>query len=116
MALLFSYGTLQQKDVQLATFGRTLTGKPDALPGWEPSLVPIEDPQVVARLGRTHHANAVFTGNADSRLPGMVFDVQDDELRQVDAYEAPFSYTRVEARLASGPDAWVYVGSATRNP
>ena len=31
MPLLFSYGTLQQAEVQLATFGRLLQGAPDAL-------------------------------------------------------------------------------------
>src|SRR5579871_1487612 len=32
--LLFSYGTLQEKNVQIATFGRELTGRRDALPGY----------------------------------------------------------------------------------
>ena len=32
--LLFSYGTLQDKDVQMANFGRELTGHEDALPGY----------------------------------------------------------------------------------
>jgi hypothetical protein len=32
--LLFSYGTLQYKDVQVATFGRELTGREDSLPGY----------------------------------------------------------------------------------
>jgi len=31
--LLFSYGTLQEERVQLSTFGRRLSGEPDALPG-----------------------------------------------------------------------------------
>jgi hypothetical protein len=30
---LFSYGTLRQEEVQLATFGRRLAGRPDALVG-----------------------------------------------------------------------------------
>ena len=34
MPKLFSYGTLQQEDVQLATFGRRLTGVSDALVGY----------------------------------------------------------------------------------
>ena len=44
MPQLFSYGTLQQEDVQLSTFGRLLQGRRDELPGFEPSLVRIEDP------------------------------------------------------------------------
>lgn len=109
MALLFSYGTLQQEDVQLATFGRRLEGQHDELPGFAPSTVKIEDPQVAAALGKTHHANASFTGSDRSRVRGMAFEVTDAELARVDEYEAPFRYARVTARLASGRDAWVYV-------
>ncbi len=35
MPLLFSYGTLQQEDVQLSTFGRLLQGQRDELLGFE---------------------------------------------------------------------------------
>jgi hypothetical protein len=113
MALLFSYGSLQQDDVQLATFGRLLDGRPDALPGFGPALVPIDDPAVIAALGRTHHANVVRNGRDDSRVAGTVFEVTDEELVRVDAYEAAYSYTRITARLASGRDAWVYVDART---
>ena len=109
MPLLFSYGTLQQADVQLATFGRRLTGQRDELLSFEPSHVQIDDPQVVATLGRTHHANVTFDGNHDSRVPGTVFEVTDAELARADAYEIPFFYKRIEAALASGRAAWVYV-------
>ena len=67
MPLLFSYGTLQQESVQLSTFGRRLIGHRDELPGYEASLVKIEDPVVVGALGKTHHANVTFNGNDDSR-------------------------------------------------
>jgi gamma-glutamylcyclotransferase (GGCT)/AIG2-like uncharacterized protein YtfP len=109
MPLLFSYGTLQQEDVQLSTFGRRLNGQRDELPKFEQSSVRIEDPQVMATLGKTHHANVTFNGNEDSRVPGMVFEISDAELASVDAYEATFSYKRVAAMLASGRQAWVYV-------
>ena len=45
---LFSYGTLPMEAVQRSTFGRTLVGTPDALPGFAQSTMKIEDPQVVA--------------------------------------------------------------------
>jgi hypothetical protein len=32
--LLFSYGTLQDRAVQVANFGRLLLGRPDSLPGY----------------------------------------------------------------------------------
>lgn len=109
MPLLFSYGTLQQEDVQRSTFGRRLTGQRDELPGFTPTEVTIEDPDVAARLGKTHHANVSFTGQAASRVPGMAFEVGDADLARVDEYEAAFSYKRVRAVLASGREAWVYV-------
>lgn len=109
MPLLFSYGTLQQQDVQQATFGRKLNGHSDELVGYEPSLVTIEDGQVAAKLGMTHHANAKFNGNEESRVPGMVFEITDAELAGVDEYESVFSYKRVVAMLASGKQTWVYV-------
>jgi gamma-glutamylcyclotransferase (GGCT)/AIG2-like uncharacterized protein YtfP len=109
MPLLFSYGTLQQEDVQLSTFGRRLTGQRDELPRFEQTLVRIEDPRVVAALGTTHHANVEFSGNEDSRVPGMVFEITDVELASVDEYEVAFLYKRVAATLASGREAWLYV-------
>jgi len=109
MPLLFSYGTLRQENVQLSTFGRRLDGQRDELPGFELSLVRIEDPQVVATIGKTHHANLKFNGKEDSRVPGMVFEITDTELASVDEYEAVFSYKRGAAMLASGRQAWAYV-------
>jgi gamma-glutamylcyclotransferase (GGCT)/AIG2-like uncharacterized protein YtfP len=109
MPLVFSYGTLQEGDVQLSTFGRRLHGENDELVGYEPSWVKIEDPQVAARLGKTHHANVKFNGREDSRVSGMAFELSESELADVDHYEAAFFYQRVATRLASGRQAWVYV-------
>jgi hypothetical protein len=114
MPFLFSYGTLQQEVVQLATFGRRLDGQPDELSGYERSLVRIEDPEVAATTGKTHHANVTFNGDDGSRVPGAVFEITDAELDCVDAYEAPFLYKRVAATLASGKQAWVYVHAPPR--
>ena len=109
MPLLFSYGTLQQEKVQRSTFGRRLDGQRDTLTGYERSEVKIDDPEVVARLGMTHHANVIHTGRVDSGVSGMALEVTDAELARADGYEAPFRYARVAARLASGREAWVYV-------
>jgi gamma-glutamylcyclotransferase (GGCT)/AIG2-like uncharacterized protein YtfP len=108
MPLLFSYGTLQQEDVQLLTFGRLLQGHRDERPGAEPS-VKIEDPQVAAASGTTHHANVTFNGRTDARVSGTVFEVSEAELAAADQYEQRAKYTRVAVRLASGKEVWVYV-------
>jgi gamma-glutamylcyclotransferase (GGCT)/AIG2-like uncharacterized protein YtfP len=107
MALLFSYGTLQQEAVQMATFGRLLHGQPDQLVGFEQSLLKIDDPEFVATSGRTHHAIVKFSGRDDSRVRGTVFEVSDAELASADQYE-PAGYKRVSTMLASGKQAWVY--------
>src|SRR4029450_1649201 len=62
MPLLFSYGTLQQEAVQMSPFGRVLHGQPDALVGFEQSLLTIEDPAFVAASGKADHAIVKFNG------------------------------------------------------
>ena len=114
MPLLFSYGTLQLDDVQRSTFGRALGGQRDELLGYQPSSVKIEDPAVVAALGRTHHANVTFTGDENHRVPGTLLAIDETELSRADAFEAQFDYIRVTARLASGREGWVYVHRLSR--
>lgn len=109
MPLLFSYGTLQRDDIQLATFGRLLHGSADELPGFEKGRLKIESPEEVARSGMTHYANLTFTGDAASSVPGMVFELTDSELARSDDYESPAGYGRVRVRLSSGRQAWVYL-------
>lgn len=109
MPLLFSYGTLQQADVQRATFGRALVGEKDVLVGYEPSLVRIDDPAVAARLRKTHHDNVTPTGDDWSSVQGTALAVSDEELAKADVYEAPFAYRRILVTLGSGQQAWVYL-------
>ena len=108
MPLLFSYGTLQQVEVQRATFGRLLAGRPDALLGFEQALVLIENPQVIATSGKTHHPIVRPSADAASRVPGTVFEVTDAEILSADRYEVA-AYRRIAVSLASGAQAWVYV-------
>lgn len=106
---LFSYGTLQLESVQMANFGRLLEGRRDALPGY--ALVPheITDPEVIAESGTAWHTMARPTGEAGASVPGMVFAITAAELEAADVYEVP-EYQRIEAELASGTRAYVYVG------
>ena len=55
MPLLFSYGTLQEEDVQRSTFGRLLHGTRDELPGFEQSLARIEDLSIPGPAGPIPH-------------------------------------------------------------
>lgn len=113
--LLFSYGTLQLDAVQLSTFGRLLDGSADALPGFEQALVLIEDADVVATSGQTHHPILSFSGNPAHSVAGKVFRITSDELAQADRYEVA-AYRRVSVTLASGLQAWVYVDARFAPP
>ena len=105
--LLFSYGTLQQEGVQIAQFGRTLTGQADALLGWKQAMVEITDPDVLAKSGKAFHP-IVMPGRKDDEVPGMVFEITAEELAAADRYEVA-DYKRVSVTLVSGLVAWVYV-------
>jgi gamma-glutamylcyclotransferase (GGCT)/AIG2-like uncharacterized protein YtfP len=107
--LLFSYGTLQYKHVQIANFGRELTGRADAMRGYTRRLIPITDPSAAAAIGETHYANAEPSGNPEDELAGMVFEVTEQELAAADRYEETADYRRISVTLRSGGRAWVYV-------
>jgi hypothetical protein len=106
--LLFSYGTLQDKAVQIANFGRELSGRRDSLTGYSESLVAIEDAGVVATSGKTHHPIVRPSANPQDEVPGTVFEITAAELAAADAYEVS-DYKRVCVGLKSGAAAWVYV-------
>jgi gamma-glutamylcyclotransferase (GGCT)/AIG2-like uncharacterized protein YtfP len=108
MPRLFSYGTLQQENVQLATFGRKLSGHADSLVGFRRTMFEITDAQVIRTSGKTHHPMATFSGIASEQITGMVFEVTQAELEQADRYETDPAYRRFETRLLSGVSAWVY--------
>ena len=105
---LFSYGTLQDPQVQVATFGRRLAGYPDALPGYSLSTIEITDPGVIAASGQARHPIMTATGDDNDQVEGAVFEVTPAELGAADRYEAG-EYRRVRVRLESGTDAWAYI-------
>lgn len=108
MERLFSYGTLQQDEVQRATFGRLLKGAPDALIGFKQELVEITDADVLAKSGKRFHPIVMYSGDAADRVDGTVFEITVAELAAADAYEVA-DYERIAVTLASGAGAWVYV-------
>lgn len=112
---LFSYGTLQLEAVQMATFGRQLTGTSDVLRGFEVVPLKIEDPAVVAISGKAYHTMARFTGRASDVVAGTVFAVTADEITNADKYEVA-AVKRVAVVLQSGARAWVYVDARSASP
>ena len=106
--LLFSYGTLRQREVQVSTFGRELDGRPDAIVGYELDYVTITDPHVVATSGSDRHPILKPTDRPGAAVDGTVFDISPAELAAADEYEVD-DYRRIAVPLRSGGQAWVYV-------
>lgn len=107
---LFSYGTLRQREVQLATFGRELAGTADVLRGYRLIQLRISAPKVVELSGKSIHTIAVKSSDPDDRIEGTVFELTQAELEAGDRYEVD-AYARAEVALESGLSAWAYVGS-----
>jgi gamma-glutamylcyclotransferase (GGCT)/AIG2-like uncharacterized protein YtfP len=107
VTLLFSYGTLRQREVQLSTFGRELGGADDAIVGYRLDWVIITDPHVVATSGSDRHP-ILKLGTAEDAVDGTVFEITEPELAAADEYEVD-DYLRVQVPLRSGKQAWVYV-------
>lgn len=105
---LFSYGTLQRRDVQVANYGRELEGEPDVLAGYRLEVLPDRDPDAVRISGTATHLVARQSGDPEDRVPGVVFLLTEDELEATDAYEGS-DYARIEVTLESGRRALLYV-------
>lgn len=104
---LFSYGTLRNENVQMASFGRRLSGMPDALTGYVCVQIEIKDASVAAVSGEKFHPMIIETGNPVDEVNGTLFLISEVELAAADAYEAS-DYKRVQVTLKSGRSAWVY--------
>lgn len=98
MPLLFTYGTLQDPQVQQYVFGRVLEGQMDKLPKykWFENAVYERYPLVKP------------TNNPNDFVDGMVYGLKNEDLKICDVYETS-AYTRKLITLASGKRAWVYV-------
>jgi len=107
---LFSYGTLQQREVQLANYGRELEGKADALVGYRLGQIEIDDRDVVSVSGKAIHTIALPSADSSDRIRGMVYLLTPEELEASDAYETD-AYTRAEITLESGRRAFVYIAA-----
>jgi gamma-glutamylcyclotransferase (GGCT)/AIG2-like uncharacterized protein YtfP len=105
---LFSYGTLQQEEVQRSSFGRLLKGEEDSLPGYRQSMIEIVDPEVIRKSGKQFHPIVVPSDDPGDAIAGKVFQITPAELAAADAYEVA-DYRRVLVRLRSGVEAWVYI-------
>ena len=110
MELLFSYGTLQQENVQLANFGRQLSGYKDSLPLYKVDQLRITDQRVLLESGKAFHPILRYTGISSDEVAGTVFELSREEITRADDYEVD-DYQRVRAVLKSGRSCWIYAAS-----
>jgi gamma-glutamylcyclotransferase (GGCT)/AIG2-like uncharacterized protein YtfP len=107
--IVFIYGTLRTPQVQLDTFGRVVDAQDDVLPGYTVDYVDIEDPHVVTDDPQSENPVLRRTGNPLDKVVGAALRITEDELDAADEYKVRL-YHRERVQLASGVDAWVYVG------
>jgi gamma-glutamylcyclotransferase (GGCT)/AIG2-like uncharacterized protein YtfP len=100
--LLFSYGTLRHKDVQIAVFGRELTGRQDLLPGYV---------RAITETGGMLYYNIEPSSNPEDAVSGTLFEIKEQELAAADRYEKDREYRRISVTLRSGVQAWTYYRS-----
>jgi gamma-glutamylcyclotransferase (GGCT)/AIG2-like uncharacterized protein YtfP len=100
-AYLFSYGTLQETDVQKMIFLRALDGSRDRLKGHTLSE------EMVGGLYPTIR----FSEDPEDSVEGYVYVISEEELTLVDTYEGE-AYKRKSVILESGTKAWVYLGKS----
>ncbi|WP_410877745.1 gamma-glutamylcyclotransferase family protein [Myroides sp. DW712] len=108
MNLLFSYGTLQQENVQLETFGRILQGEKDVLLGYKVDYIEIFDAEVLRKSGQQFHPILSPSEDPNDRVEGVLLALTDDELKEADAYEVD-SYTRIKTSFLSGKEGFIYI-------
>lgn len=105
---LFSYGTLQDEKVQRAVFGKPVSGKPDAIVGYDLVPVMISSQEAIAISGKAQHTTLVPAKGESTPIEGVVFHITASELAAADRYESA-EYHRIKVKLRSGIEAWVYV-------
>ncbi|MUH35007.1 gamma-glutamylcyclotransferase [Zobellia amurskyensis] len=97
MQYLFTYGTLQNHEIQNHVFGRRLHGSRDILEAFRFSSEKI--------MGR--YLVVEETKNTSDQIEGVVYELQQNELAMADQYEGE-AYKKIEVSLKSGKIAWVY--------
>lgn len=98
MEYLFTYGTLQENEIQLNLFKRKLKGDKDILKGYLLSKNRV--------YGR--YPTVSKTDDTTDSVVGMAYEVTPLELKKADAYEGE-GYERHKVVLTSGKTAWTFM-------
>ncbi|MEC7783124.1 MAG: gamma-glutamylcyclotransferase family protein [Bacteroidota bacterium] len=100
---VFSYGTLQNPEVQMELYQRVLEGQSERLSGYVLESINLPD----SSFNYITYPIAKPTGNPQDSVEGFVFYLSEHELKITDTYESE-AYARVQIKLDSGIEAIVY--------
>ncbi len=103
MEQIFSYGTLQSKEIQMQVFNKLLTGTPDQLTGYK-----LKDLQIEEEFGIEDYFVATPSENPSDAVDGIVYSISSADLAKADQFESN-AYKRVQITLKSGTAAWIYI-------
>ena len=97
---IFSYGTLWQKEVQIAVFGRTFSVEPDMdfISGWTLTLV---------KMNGTYY-NVAVESDKISMITGAIVKIPERYTKKMDEYEGD-DYKRVWVTTMTGNNCQMYV-------
>jgi gamma-glutamylcyclotransferase (GGCT)/AIG2-like uncharacterized protein YtfP len=98
---LFTYGTLQQENIQLTVFSRTLSGFNDHLFGYKLSAEKVAGAYPLIQS----------SDKPTDFVTGQVYMCTNKEILEADKYEGP-AYKRIKVLLNSGKNAWVYISNS----
>ena len=105
MEQLFSYGTLQSKEIQMQVFNKLLSGTEDQLVGYK-----LKDLQIEEEFGMEDYFVAMPSENPLDAVSGIAFTVSSEDLIKADQFESN-AYKRIQIILQSGKTAWIYIES-----
>ncbi len=100
---VFSYGTLQDPEVQKELYNRVLEGQPDRISGYVLESINLPD----SSFNYISYSIAKLTGNPQDSIEGFVFYLSEHELKITDTYESE-GYERFKIKLDSGIEAIMY--------
>ena len=100
---VFSYGTLQDPEVQKELYNRVLEGQPDRISGYVLESINLPD----SSFNYITYPIAKPTGNPQDSIEGFVFYLSEHELKITDTYESE-AYERFKIKLDSGIEAIMY--------
>lgn len=103
MEQIFSYGTLQSKEIQMQIFNKVLIGTPDQLFGYK-----LKDLKIEEEFGMADYFVATPSKNPSDIINGIVYTISSKELAKVDQFESN-AYKRIQTTLKSGITTWVYI-------